>query len=687
MSEFLDRNFSSIDPDQNFYNNILGNGECEYYSILDYNNVFGNGLFSTSFTLFSYNIRSFHSNGDSLEALLESMNLKPNLLVLSETWNKSKNINMCLLDNYLGYHEYRDGDERGGGVSIFCDHKLNSSKVVKFSLIESYLESCCVKVQLMNDQYIIILGLYRPPTESIPHFIEKLDYILNDIVFRNASLVIIAGDLNININDSDSFVVNNYLNFLSSLFYLPLITKPTRFSSDIVNSNPTVIDHIFINKPISHKSGIINYDSTDHLPTFSHMNLTENFESKHDKIKIKFRPYSQQNFNSYFQKLNSIDWSFLDVLNPNSAVEQFLDKLNSNYCASFPLKIKIIPKNVSKKPWFTRELKALVRQKSEYFKLYRLGIISKQTNNIFKNRVNKAVRKAKDLFHLNKFNFTLNDKAGCWKMIGELMGQPPKNGTVDELIINGTSFKSPIEIADKFNEYFSEIALKLESEIPASTIEPLSYLPSENPIFRFCPITEEECTRVAMNLKNTKNNINFLPVRTFKGILPTVIRPLTRLINKCFSYGVFPNCFKIARITQIFKSGSPTDPSNYRPISTLPFLSKIFETCLCRRLESFFEENSLLTCAQYGFRKNLSTSDALIKLTNSIYSSLNSKKHHIDISIDYKKAFDTISHSILLKKNRKIRCEGQLFAVARKLFIWQKTICGFGWSFLLGKGI
>ena len=77
--------------------------------------------------------------------------------------------------------------------------------------------------------------------------------------------------------------------------------------------------------------------------------------------------------------------------------------------------------------------------------------------------------------------------------------------------------------------------------------------------------------------------------------------PITK--PECVKVGVYPTCLKIGRTIQIYKSGDSTDPTNYRPISTLPYITKNFETCLYNRLVKFFDKFSLLSNFQFGFRK------------------------------------------------------------------------------------
>ena len=107
---------------------------------------------------------------------------------------------------------------------------------------------------------------------------------------------------------------------------------------------------------------------------------------------------------------------------------------------------------------------------------------------------------------------------------------------------------------------------------------------------------------------------------------------------------------KTARITPLHKSGDYDSPSNFRPISSLPYMSKIYEKLVTIRLLSFCNKYSIISPVQFGFQPGISTSDALLKITESIYNALDNRNHHIATLLDIKKAFDSVDHVILLKK-------------------------------------
>ncbi|KAG6458312.1 hypothetical protein O3G_MSEX010807 [Manduca sexta] len=129
-----------------------------------------------------------------------------------------------------------------------------------------------------------------------------------------------------------------------------------------------------------------------------------------------------------------------------------------------------------------------------------------------------------------------------------------------------------------------------------------------------------------------------------------IIGELTNCINNCLELGTFPESLKIAKVTPIYKSGSKLDPGNYRPISVLPVLSKVFERVLYNRLETFLKSIKLLYDKQYGFRPKSNTLSATTDVITKIKWSIDKKEIILGIFIDLKKAFDSVSHEVLLQK-------------------------------------
>ena len=132
--------------------------------------------------------------------------------------------------------------------------------------------------------------------------------------------------------------------------------------------------------------------------------------------------------------------------------------------------------------------------------------------------------------------------------------------------------------------------------------------------------------------------------------MDTLIEPLTYITNLSLIQGIFPDELKKAKIIPLYKSNDPMLFNNYRPISLLPLFSKVLERIMYNRIIKFINKHKILYKYQFGFRKDHSTYMALIILIDKITSALDNGNFTIAVLIDFRKAFDTVDHEILLHK-------------------------------------
>ena len=134
-------------------------------------------------------------------------------------------------------------------------------------------------------------------------------------------------------------------------------------------------------------------------------------------------------------------------------------------------------------------------------------------------------------------------------------------------------------------------------------------------------------------------------------ITPTISNPLTEIINLSFTTGIYIDNLKMAKVVPIFKDkGSDLDHTNYRPISLLSNINKIIEKIVHDRLYSFLEKYQCIYELQYGFRSGHSINHCLLDLTENIRQAIDGNKYAVGVFVDLQKAFDTVDHSILLRK-------------------------------------
>ena len=170
-------------------------------------------------------------------------------------------------------------------------------------------------------------------------------------------------------------------------------------------------------------------------------------------------------------------------------------------------------------------------------------------------------------------------------------------------------------------------------------------------VFSVPDITNAQVLQIIKGISPHKAaGIDKISARFLRIAAPTLAPSIARLINISFSTGKFPTRWKTANVTPLFKHGAASDPSNYRPISVLPVVSKVIKRHMHNSLYAFLMDNNLLYSRQSGFRRMYSTETALIKLVDELLFGLDDNHVCGMVLVDYQKAFDMVDHKLLLRK-------------------------------------
>lgn len=475
------------------------------------------------------------------------------------------------------------------------------------------------------------------------------------IVSKENKICYILGDININLlNDAQDTAAYDLITNLSLLNFNPIITKATR----VTKNSMSLLDVIFTNNKALSKSTIIFSDISDHFPITLFQNLSIT------KVKNSAKSNNQTknfiNYNSLNNYIISADWSsFHSADQVNHQYENLLQILNN--CITSATVIKKVTRKEKKclsKPWLTTAIKNSCRTKNRLY----LNFIKHPNNNTeskyktYKKILSKTIWISKVKYFNFQFEKSKKSSKHTWQTFNHLSSSLTKPNTetqINSITINSVLTEDKQVICENFNNIFCTSNIdKYNNYAAPNKHDYLNYLktPLVNSFF-LSPITENEVYTLINKLDNKKScgydGINNIII---KNINYNISPLLTILYNNCVDQATIPDNFKIAKIIPIHKKGDKQDSNNYRPISLLPAISKIFEKIIYNKLIVFIEKNSILSDHQYAFRKNLSTESALFNLTKYIANNVDKNFYCSSIFLDISKAFDSIDHKILLNK-------------------------------------
>ena len=532
---------------------------------------------------------------------------------------------------------------RGGGLAVVYRDSLGSKiQVMATDFSFKSFELCRVNLTV-NNRAVTFISLYRPPpsrknklTPKI--FMEEFPVLLESII--SSDTLFILGDINFHYDsnsDSYSLLVKD---LLQTFNLKQMITETTHIRGHILDWVITNSEDCVENITVEDKA------VSDHFLISVNLKFEKPGKTKRLVTSRKLKAISAERF------LEDVKIAFckneLSLVQFNSALRAVLD-------AHAPLVTRYVTARTSA-PWMTLEIEEAKNDRRRAERLWRqFGLtVFREIFKAHRSKVNIMIDDAKKE-HVNERISSSDSSKELFRITNELMGAPksdvlPKSVAADRL-------------PEKFSEYFSEKITKIRSQFDDST-PPENLLPGVNAFTFFASVSVDEVRRVILSMPKKSCELDPLPTSLMLDCLEVILPSITSIINTSLNSGCVPHEFKHAIVRPLLKKPNldPENLKNYRPVSNLPFLSKVLEKIVLLQLTAHLVSNNLLEPFQSAYRKGHSTETALLSVTNDLLTASDSGRISILSLLDLSAAFDTIDHRILLSRLRSIGCTGMVLS-------------------------
>ena len=599
------------------------------------------------------NINFLENKFEPLKSIIKD---NVDILLVSETkLDDTFSLNRFVIEGYSKPIRL-DRNCHSGGILFFIRNDL-PHKELGMHYLPNNIDGIFLEITLRKNKWLI-LGGYNPHKENISYFLNSIGKEL-DKFLPSYENILILGDFN------SSMMEKEMQEFCEIYGLENLIKEPTCYKNP---SNPSSIDVMLTNKITSfHNSITLETGLSDHHK----MTLTvlKRYFKKKDPITIKYRNYKLFDSGKFRHDVE-IELGKLDTLNVEDFNNMFITALDIHA----PIKKKVVRGNNA--PFMNKTLSKEFMHRSKLKNKYNKS--PTETNKIlYKKQRNFCVnllKKEKKNYYNNLDIKIFDDNRKFWQRIKPLFSDKNSLSRNITLVENGMIISNKTEVAEKLNDYFVDAVENLEIEGFISDVNVIysenvdenidniinnykthpSILKIEENVkvetkFSFSDITPNEIEIQLTNLDLKKATMeNDIPAKVLKESADIVSNYLSGAYNNSKNSHTYPLSLKVAHVTPIHKAKERTLMKNYRPVSLIPIISKIFERNMYSPIFLYIE--NFLSPYLFGYRKRHSTEECLLVMIEIWRKALDEHKCAGGMLTDLSKAFDCLSHELLIAK-------------------------------------
>ena len=531
---------------------------CKNYDMDSYNQLIKNHDTKTQRKLFvlHMNTRSLPTNFKKLQEflMLHTSSILPDIIAISETRLPSDpNLEAIKLPGYkFIYKNSVTGNSDVGGTGMYISEELNYKCRSDLSFDFDGCETKFIEVIAAHPQKNIIVGVvYRHPHDNHEIFFTHFEKTLEK-TSKHYPLVI-CGDTNIDINQSQKAIVKDYKNLLLSFSCQTLINKFTRICTNVDGiTTKTIIDHVCTNINTEQTtSGVLYFNIADHLPVFSVLDLYA--ERRRPQTRVK-RMYTRSGEKKFIESMNQYAQSIAENQtsseNPEHALGDLIKTIQESEVRAFPLrKLSKKKTKIYRKSWMTAGIWKSMQHRDKLFK-NQLGKNDETLSKLYRhkrNQVTHIIEKAKNMDLLNSFNNVTDNPKKTWDLINEKILMKKKKGGAlpSELKIGDKIVRDPVAVANELNDHFTKKGNILASKLAEPQMSVLHSLKPRNEIsITAWKLTDEheilDIIKKFLSAKKSTGSDN-VPAVLIKWSAKVIAPILAKIFNKCIELGKYPD--------------------------------------------------------------------------------------------------------------------------------------------------